>query len=47
MPVRIVLADDHELVRSGIRALLESFGGVEVVGEARDGRRNWSWPCTR
>lgn len=33
----IVLADDHNLVRRGIRALLESLGGVRVVGEAADG----------
>lgn len=37
-PVRIVLADDHELVRSGIKALLTMIGGVEVIAEARDGR---------
>ena len=36
-PVRIILADDHELVRSGISALLSLLPGVEVVGEARDG----------
>jgi DNA-binding NarL/FixJ family response regulator len=35
--VRIVLADDHELVRSGISALLSLLPGVAVVGEARDG----------
>ena len=35
--VRIVLADDHDLVRSGIKALLAHVPGVEVVGEARDG----------
>jgi len=37
-PVRIVLADDHDLVRSGIKALLTMIDGVEVVAEARDGR---------
>ncbi len=36
-PVRIVLADDHDLVRSGIKALLSMIEGVEVVAEARDG----------
>lgn len=36
-PVRVVLADDHDLVRSGVRALLGQVRGVEVVGEARDG----------
>ena len=35
--MRIILADDHALVRAGIRALLESLDGVEVVGEAADG----------
>jgi DNA-binding NarL/FixJ family response regulator len=35
--IRIVLADDHTLVRSGIRSLLEKMEGLEVVGEAADG----------
>ena len=34
----IVLADDHNLVRKGIRALLEALPGVRVVGEASDGQ---------
>jgi DNA-binding NarL/FixJ family response regulator len=37
-PVRILLAEDHTLVRAGIRALLESLENVEVVAEAADGR---------
>lgn len=37
-PVRVVLADDHDLVRSGIKALLVMIDDVEVVGEARDGK---------
>jgi len=37
-PIRLILADDHTLVRAGIRALLEKLPGVEVVGEAGDGR---------
>ncbi len=36
--VRVVLADDHDLVRSGIKALLRMVDGVDVVAEARDGR---------
>lgn len=36
-PVRIFLADDHLLVRAGIRSLLEQIEGVEIVGEAADG----------
>jgi len=38
MSVRIVLVDDHRLVRAGIRALLEKAPQGEVVGEAADGR---------
>jgi len=34
---RILMADDHALVRAGIRALLESLPGIEVVGETGDG----------
>jgi DNA-binding NarL/FixJ family response regulator len=37
-PIRVVLADDHALVRAGIRALLEKISDVEVVGEAGTGR---------
>lgn len=37
-PVRVVLADDHDLVRSGIKALLTMIEGVQVIAEARDGR---------
>ena len=35
--VRMLLADDHTLVRSGIRRILESQPGLEVLGEAADG----------
>jgi DNA-binding NarL/FixJ family response regulator len=34
---RILLADDHTLVRAGLRKLLESFPDFDVVGEAADG----------
>ena len=37
--VRVLLADDHTLMRAGIRALLEKVPDVEVVGEANDGRQ--------
>ncbi len=36
-PVRVLLADDHTLVRAGLRKLLESLPDIEVVGEAADG----------
>jgi DNA-binding NarL/FixJ family response regulator len=37
MTVRIVLADDHPVVRNGLRALISTIDGLEVVGEAADG----------
>jgi len=36
-PIRIVVADDHPIVRAGIVGLLETAEGIEVVGEAADG----------
>lgn len=38
MRVRVLLADDHALVRAGLRKLLESLPDIEVVGEADDGQ---------
>jgi DNA-binding NarL/FixJ family response regulator len=37
MALRVLVADDHALFRAGIRKLLQSFAGIEVVGEAADG----------
>src|SRR5215213_10774967 len=36
-PIRVLIADDHALVRAGIRALVEKIEGVVVVGEAGKG----------
>ena len=36
--LRILLADDHEMVRKGLRATIEAHRGWEVCGEARTGR---------
>ena len=36
-PLRVLIADDHGIVRSGLRKLLESEDGIEVVAEAADG----------
>lgn len=36
-PIRVLLADDHTLVRAGLRGLLQGIQGVEVIGEAEDG----------
>jgi DNA-binding NarL/FixJ family response regulator len=38
MTTRIILADDHKILRDGLRSLLESKLGMEVVAEAGDGR---------
>jgi two-component system response regulator NreC len=37
MALRVLVVDDHTLVRAGIRALLEPAPAIEVVGEAEDG----------
>lgn len=37
--IRVLLADDHALVRAGIRALLDGLEGIEVVAEAGEGRQ--------
>ena len=37
-PIRVLLADDHTLVRAGLRSLLEGIPGIEVVAEAGDGQ---------
>jgi DNA-binding NarL/FixJ family response regulator len=38
-PVRVVLADDHAVVRKGIREFLEAEGDIQVVAEAADGQQ--------
>lgn len=39
MRIRILLADDHQMVREGIRSLLEKESNIEIVGEAEEGRK--------
>lgn len=39
MKVRILIADDHKIVRDGLRALLEKQAGMEVIAEAENGRK--------
>jgi NarL family two-component system response regulator LiaR len=36
-PIRVLIVDDHEMVRAGIRAFLAPLPGVEIVGDAKDG----------
>lgn len=38
MRVRVLLVDDHQLMREGLRRILEATGDIEVIGEASDGR---------
>ncbi len=38
-PIRIVLVEDHELVRAGFRSLIRDLPGMEIVGEAANGRQ--------
>ncbi len=38
MAIKIILADDHKIVRQGLRTMLESEADIEVIGEADDGR---------
>ncbi len=38
MPIRILIADDHPIVRKGLAALMEEQADIQVVGEAADGR---------
>ncbi|MEW6600841.1 MAG: response regulator transcription factor [Nitrospirota bacterium] len=38
MQIRVFLADDHAVVRDGLRVLLESAGGIDVVGSETNGR---------
>lgn len=37
--IRVLVVDDHDIVREGLRAMLESKGGIEVIGEAGDGEQ--------
>ena len=38
MSIRILLADDHQIIRDGLRSLIEKEDGMEVAGEAENGR---------
>ena len=38
-PITVLLAEDHTVVREGLRALLQAEGDIEVIGEAETGRQ--------
>ena len=42
-PIRVVIADDQRLVRTGFRVILDAEPDIEVVGEAADGARRSTW----
>ena len=44
-PARLVIADDHELVRAGLRAMLTGQRGLELVGEAANGQEALTLCC--
>ena len=45
-PIRVLLVDDHWVMRDGLRLMLEGCGEFEVVGQAWDGRRRCGLlPC--
>ena len=39
MSCRVLLADDHALIRIGVRAMVDELPGFEIVGEAEDGQQ--------
>ena len=43
--IRVLIADDHAIVRDGLRALVEAQPGLRVVGEAADGQEAWRRAC--
>ena len=44
-PIRILVADDHLIIRQGLRLILETQEGFELVGEAADGAERYG--CAR
>ena len=36
-PIRILIADDHAMIREGLKQILELEGDIEIVGQASDG----------
>lgn len=39
MSIKILIADDHKIIREGLRALIEKKPGMEVIGEVENGRK--------
>ncbi len=45
MPIRVLIAEDHAIVREGVRLILEAQPDMEVVGEATSGRQTVTMAC--
>lgn len=45
--IRIILVDDHAIVRTGYRRLLDAEPGLQVVGEAASADEAMPWCCAR
>jgi YesN/AraC family two-component response regulator len=45
MSIKVLIADDHQIIREGLCAMLEKEHDIKVIGEAFDGRNGWprSW----
>jgi DNA-binding NarL/FixJ family response regulator len=43
-PLRVMVVDDHQVVRDGIKLLLADTDDVVVCAEAASARRRWPWP---
>lgn len=44
-PIRVLIADDHDMFREGLKVLLQPYTDIEVVGEASDGRQATDKAC--
>lgn len=42
-PITILLVDDHQIFRDGLKGILQGVPGIEVIGEASDGWEAWEW----
>ncbi|MCL5950131.1 MAG: response regulator transcription factor [Chloroflexi bacterium] len=42
-PIRVLIVDDHPMVRHGLKSLLSKYGDIEIVGEAGDGAAALEW----
>ena len=41
--IRVMIADDHSLMRKGLQQILELEDDIKVIAQAKGGQRRWSW----